>query len=243
MVSSNHQQLIQQHTYRIYSLGDTALTIELGNRVDEQLNDRVMDCWQWLQKNKPDGVTEIVPAYASLTVYYDVWTIQKKINPGGTVADWMKSKLQQLLQETIPANTRQGRLFEIPVCYEKEFAADIDTVAANRNISMEELVHIHTSKTYRVFMMGFLPGFAYMGQVDDAIAVPRKDHPVMVKAGSVGITGKQTGIYPLDSPGGWQIIGQTPMKLFDPAKEDPCLLQAGDSVRFFAISKHEFENY
>ncbi len=243
MLSSNHHQLIQQHTYRIYSLGDTALTVEFGNQVNEQLNDRVMACRQHLQKNIFEGIQEIVPAYSSLTVYYDVWIIQQKFKPAGPVADWVKTKLQQLLQENIPAYTGQSRLFEIPVCYEKEFAADIDTVAANRNISMEELVHIHTSKTYRVFMMGFLPGFAYMGQVDDAIAVPRKDHPVMVKAGSVGITGKQTGIYPMDTPGGWQVIGQTPIKLFDPAKAEPCLLQAGDAVRFFAISKHEFENY
>ncbi len=243
LVSSNHQQLIQQHTYRIYSLGDTALTIELGNRVDEQLNDRVMDCWQYLQKNSFEGIKEIVPAYSSLTVYYDVWVIKKKFNPAGTVADWMKTKLEQLLQETIPGIAGKGRLIEIPVCYEKAFAANIETVAAYRNISTEEVIKIHSSKTYRVFMMGFLPGFAYMGQVDDVIAAPRKDQPAPVKAGSVGIAGNQTGVYPLDSPGGWQVIGQTPMKLFDAGKEDPCLLHTGDTVRFYAISQHEFENY
>jgi inhibitor of KinA len=113
-------------------------------------------------------------------------------------------------------------------------------VAAANDISPEEVIALHTSKTYRVFMLGFLPGFAYMGQVDEKIAMPRKPQPVNIAAGSVGIAGRQTGIYPLDSPGGWQIIGKTPLKLFDAEREDPVLLQAGDHVQFFSISKNDF---
>jgi inhibitor of KinA len=136
----------------------------------------------------------------------------------------------------------QGELISIPVCYEKEFAHDLEWIAIQNNISLEEIISLHTAASYHVYMLGFLPGFAYMGLVNDKISVPRKQKPVTVEAGSVGIAGKQTGIYPLSSPGGWQIVGRTPMKLFDKEKESPTLIKSGDSVQFYSITKDEFED-
>jgi inhibitor of KinA len=135
-------------------------------------------------------------------------------------------------------------MITIPVCYEKEFALDIEEIATVKNISINELIEIYTSKIYHVYMMGFLPGFAYMGEVDEKLEMPRKQQPRQtVEAGSVGIAGRQTGIYPLASPGGWQIIGRTPLKLFDAEKKEPTLLKAGDKAKFISISKDEFESY
>ena len=133
-------------------------------------------------------------------------------------------------------------MLEFPVCYEPEFATDIHAVAAINKISVEEVIALHLSKTYRVYMLGFLPGFSYLGEVDERIATPRKREPVAVAPGSVGIAGKQTGIYSLASPGGWQIIGRTPVKLFDAYADNPVLLRPGDKVRFFSINKNEIKD-
>jgi inhibitor of KinA len=132
----------------------------------------------------------------------------------------------------------------IPVCYAKTFAPDLEDLALQNKISQEEVIRIHTSATYRVYMIGFLPGFAYMGRVDERIVTPRRSQPrTMVPAGSVGIAGEQTGIYPFASPGGWNIIGQTPVALFDVKRKQPVLLQPGDEVTFYSITEHEFTNY
>ena len=136
--------------------------------------------------------------------------------------------------ETIPD------LVRIPVCYDDEFAIDLRWIAEQKNLTREEIVHLHSSRQYRVYMLGFLPGFPYMGEVNEKIVVRRKPEPKQILAGSVGIAGKQTGIYPLNSPGGWQIIGRTPRKLFDQDALLPVSLNAGDQVEFYPISKEEF---
>ncbi len=153
----------------------------------------------------------------------------------------MQQQLEERLQQPVQQDQIKERLLNIPVCYDQEFAWDIQQLAATKNISVEEVIQIHTARQYKVYMLGFLPGFAYMGEVDEKIATPRKPQPVNIEAGSVGIAGKQTGIYPLSSPGGWQIIGRTPMKLFNAAEEEPTLLKAGDTVQFYSINKNEFE--
>jgi inhibitor of KinA len=136
-----------------------------------------------------------------------------------------------------------GSLVTVPVCYDMEFGNDLNYIASQNNISPEEIIHYHTSGIYRVYMLGFLPGFAYMGEVNEKIISPRKQQPVQVQAGSVGIAGKQTGIYPFTSPGGWQIIGRTPLTLFDKKNtEQPTIFKAGDKVKFISISKDEFED-
>ena len=147
------------------------------------------------------------------------------------------------MSEEIIQETTQQRKISIPVCYSRAFAPDIEFIASEKNISIEKIIQLHTSKSYTVYMIGFLPGFSYMGEVAEAIAIPRKIQPVSVAAGSVGIAGKQTGIYPLESPGGWQIIGRTPLKIFDKGKSDPVLLQPGDEIQFYSISEDEFKNY
>ncbi|MBN8673826.1 MAG: 5-oxoprolinase subunit PxpB [Chitinophagales bacterium] len=229
--------------YRIFPLGDTALVIDYGNLVDEAVNKEVMSRFAQLKNANLPGVIEVVPAYSSLAVYYHPPEVWKKRTRAMTVYEWMKDEVGQLLAQPVANDQSTERLLTIPVCYEDEFAPDIRALSATKNISVEEIIQLHTATTYRVYMLGFLPGFSYMGEVDERISIARKPQPVNVTAGSVGIAGRQTGIYPLASPGGWQIIGRTPLKLFDVKKEEPALFKAGDKVQFISISKNEFANY
>jgi inhibitor of KinA len=231
----------QGFPYRIFPLGDSAITVDFGNCIDETINKEVIARFNQLQQQPLPGMIEAVPAYSSLTVYYDVMTLKKKASSHQTVYEWMKQQLEERLQQPVQQNQTAERLVNIPVCYDEEFAWDIHHLATIKNISADEVIQCHTSKPYKVYMLGFLPGFPYMGQVDEKITMPRKPQPVNIVAGSVGIAGKQTGIYPLASPGGWQIIGRTPLKLFDVANEESTLLRAGDTVRFYSITKNEFE--
>jgi len=229
--------------YKIYFIGDSAATIDFGNVIDERINKKVISLFDHLSKHPLQGMVEAVPAYSSLTIYYDVGLLRKKIFPYKKVYQWVKDELDKLMQKDLTGADSALRLIRIPVCYENEFGMDLPWLAEQKNISIEDIIHLHTGKQYRVYMLGFLPGFAYMGQVYEIIAASRKQQPRPVAAGSVGIAGKQTGIYPLNSPGGWQIIGKTPLKIFDADKEDPCLLKAGDTVEFYSITKDEFTNY
>lgn len=228
------------HSYSIFPLGDSALTIDFGSTIDPIINQRVIALFQHLQQNPIKGIIETVPAYSSLTVYYDVMTLRKIINDNNSVYDWVKEQIQARLQNDSISSTREPRFMKIPVCYEKEFAPDLQWIAEQKRLSSSEIISLHVGKKYRVYMIGFLPGFAYMGELDGQIEIPRKLQPRQVEAGSVGIAGKQTGIYPLSSPGGWQIIGHTPMKLFDVTKGDPVILRMGDEVQFYPITEEEF---
>jgi inhibitor of KinA len=186
---------------------------------------------------------ETVPAYSSLTVYYDLFALQKMLNGDKSSFEFIRRKLDERMALPVGDTNESSRAVDIPICYEAEFGPDLQQLAKQKNISAEELVRIHLSRSYRVYMLGFLPGFAYMGEVDERISSARKVQPTMVVAGSVGIAGRQTGIYPFQSPGGWQIIGRTPLRLFDTGRSEPSLLKAGDMVRFISISKNEFANY
>jgi len=226
--------------YSIFALGDAALTVDFGNTIDEDINGQVLRLFGAV-KNISSHIVDVVPAYSSLTVYYDVLSLRSKHT---TAFDAMKALIEPLFLEKINSLQLQNRQIKIPVCYEKKFALDVDELATQRRITVNEVVRLHTAKTYRVYTIGFLPGFAYMGKVDERIAMPRKAQPrTSVPAGSVGIAAEQTGIYPLPSPGGWNIIGRTPLKLFDATKEESVLLQPGDDVSFYSISEDEFENY
>lgn len=225
--------------YTMYPLGDQALTIELGNTIEEPTNELVMHVFHQLQKNPIPFVSDIIPAYSSITVVYQTAAIRKAY-PGKPAFDRMKDELILRLQQTGDGDFRH-RLIEIPVCYDPEFGPDLADLAAHAGISVADVIRMHTATTYRVYMIGFLPGFAYLASVDPAIRMPRKLQPrPMVAAGSVGIAGEQTGIYPVNSPGGWQIIGQTPLPMLDVSQESPCLLEPGDQVRFHSISIEEF---
>ena len=185
------------------------------------------------------GFVESVPAYASLAVFYDAVFINNNQQQIISAFDFAKICVAKIAAEINNRSSKMEKKISIPVYYNGE---DLEYVSGMHQLNTEEVIKIHTAVTYRVFMTGFLPGFAYMGTVDEKIITPRKDTPRLhVAAGSVGIAGAQTGIYPLDSPGGWQIIGTTPLKIFNKEKINPCLLNAGDSVQFIPIDKNDFE--
>jgi len=170
---------------------------------------------------------------------YDVLIVRKQTSR--LASQFMREQVEKELKKAnwnmeLPSNS-----FEIPVCYDELLAPDLALLAKEKKITLKKIIQKHSNKTYRVHMIGFLPGFAYMGKVDKSISMPRKSKPaVLVKAGSVGIAGEQTGIYPMDSPGGWHVIGRTPLQLFNARKEEPVLLKAGDEVRFIPITLKEF---
>ncbi len=215
----------------LFPAGDSAMLIKAGNDISPETNYLVRQLLFALLKSSTPGIIEIVPAYNELMVYYDPTVINYK-EVSGTIHDAEK----QLSDVEIPA----GRLLKIPVCYEDEYGPDLPFVASAVNLSIDEIVKSHTSQNYLVYMLGFAPGFPYLGGMDKRIACERKETPrIRIPAGSVGIAGEQTGIYSLDSPGGWQIIGWTPIPLFSPLAKNPFLLQQGDRIKFVAVSKDE----
>jgi len=219
---------------RFFPLGENALTIEFGNEISESLNRRAIKLSDYFRQNKFPGFIETVPAYASLTLFYDVFSVRKAFPEFATAFAAVKTFVEKALRNLKEIPENKTRLVEIPVSFDPEFALDLKFIAENGNLKPREVIELFLARTYRVFMLGFLPGFAYMGEVDEKISVPRKGDPrLKVPKGSVGIAGRQPGIYSLESPGGWQIIGKTDLELFTPEREKPCLLQAGDKVRFF----------
>ncbi|MEP7128537.1 MAG: 5-oxoprolinase subunit PxpB [Chitinophagales bacterium] len=228
--------------YKINALGDSAITIDFGNVIDEMINQRVIALFHYLQQQSIAGVRDIIPCYSSLTIIYDPEhaTLHKEFSGSYT---FFKNLLEQSIKNMPVKKEVPAGVIKIPVCYHESLAPDLNLVSAKTNLSPAAIIQLHCDKMYRVYMIGFLPGFAYMGKTDQRIAVPRKETPApLVARGSVGIAGMQTGIYPLDSPGGWNIIGQTPLKMFDAKRENAVLLQPGDRVQFVSISLDEFHN-
>ena len=208
---------------RIFPLGDSAATIEFGNEISTELNARAIALANDLSKVQFAGLIEAVPAYASVTVFYDRLTQFESV----------KGELERRANSLLVLDKVNAALVEIPIFISDVTAPDLRRVADFADLSRDETLDIFLSQTYRVYMLGFLPGFAYMGEVDERIAAPRLETPrARVQMGSVGIAGKQTGIYPLESPGGWNIIGVTDLPMFDPTVDQPCLLKPGDEVRF-----------
>jgi KipI family sensor histidine kinase inhibitor len=205
-------------------LGDSALLVHFGDDIDLATNLRVHALDARLQQNHPHGVIETVPAYATLLVHYDPLLLTC-----AQVTDWLRAEIAR----TEEAASRKPRRLEVPVRYGGEDGPDLPFVASFHHVTAAEIIRLHIGRDYTVFMMGFTPGFPYMGKLDDAIATPRLDTPrTRVRAGSVGIAGAQTGIYPIDSPGGWRLIGRTSLRLFDFAADEPFLFAPGDTVRF-----------
>lgn len=210
---------------RLLPLGDSAVLIRLGEEMDEKVNQRVHALANLIEASPLEGVIETVPAYATLLVHYDPLTVSF-----AQVRDFLRGKLAQA--ETAVART--PRRVEVPVRYGGEYGVDLEDVARHLRLAVKAVVRLHTQRIYTVFMMGFTPGFPYMGKLDDALVVPRLATPrTRVPAGTVAIAGAQTGIYPLDSPGGWRLIGWTPLTLFDPHADAPFLFAPGDEVRFY----------
>ncbi|MGB4847611.1 MAG: 5-oxoprolinase subunit PxpB [Saprospiraceae bacterium] len=225
------------------SLGDSALLVDFGNVISKELNGIVITLFNDLNKNPFDGMIEAVPAFSSLAIYYNLITLRKKVQSANSIFAFVSELIEERIEKLEIKNLPSGKLLRIPVCYDDRFGVDLKNVAEHAGILPEEIIQLHSSRIYHVFMIGFLPGFPYMGELDDRICLPRKANPVNVSAGSVGIAGRQTGIYPFHSPGGWQIIGRTPLNIFVKEKKPPVLLAAGDQVQFYPISYDEFENY
>ena len=225
---------------RIYAIHDRALTIELSTTISEEINLVVMQLHASLETHPFDGFIESVPAYSSLTVYF---------NEDVSIAKVETTLLEVYTQciassSTNSANAIQSAKHIIPVCYDIEFGLDLEEVATTCKLSIQEIITMHSSIEFRVYMIGFVPGFAYMGTLPITLETNRKNNPrLAVPEGSVAIAGLQTGIYPATIPGGWNILGRTPLKMFDKSKEPCSFLQAGDIVQFKPITKKEFEEY
>ena len=225
-------------------LGDSAILINFENKIDETVNSKVLHLFYKLKEKSLPFVKDIVPAYSSLVIFYDLLIMNNKNTVNKISLKIFTDQIKKLIAEDIKISSLTSGKIKIPVCYSEKYALDLQHLSKQKGLAPDEIVRLHTTKKYRVYMIGFLPGFAYMGEVDKKIAMPRKAQPrTNVEAGSVGIAGMQTGIYPLDSPGGWQIIGKTPIKLFNKENVDPVLLQPGDEIEFYSITEDEFTNY
>jgi inhibitor of KinA len=217
---------------KIYPLGENALTIDFGNIISIELNEKVLAIQSLLDKKRFRGLIETVVAYSSLTVFYDVAAVKSRYQPA-TVFQFVKNYVQNILSDISICKTKLNRVITIPMIVNSETAPDLEFVASHANVAIDEVISLFTQQQYRVFMIGFLPAFAYMGEVDSKIATPRRESPRQkVPKGSIGIAGQQTGIYPFESPGGWQIIGKTNIEMFTPNAESPSFLQSGDIVQF-----------
>ena len=221
---------------KIFPLGDSALTLDLGSKISTRLNEKVIALSAYLDSHPFPGFIESVPAYSSITVYYDLITVRRNFPDFVSAFEAAKHIVESRFAAVKTKPSKKTRTIEIPVKFDSNAGPDLEFVAQQSGFDTKEVVRIFTGSTYRVFMLGFLPGFSYLGEVDERIATPRHDSPrISVPKGSVGIAGKQTGIYSLESPGGWQIIGRTETELFSPKKQKPCLLAPGDEVRFVSV--------
>ncbi len=217
---------------RFLSGGDRAIFIEFGDSIDPDVNQRVRNLKLAIERAGIPGVVESVPTYRSLLVYFE---------PLQVSALKLRETVCHLLQSAIENELPKRRLIEIPTAYGGEFGPDLELVAQHNNLSAAEVVRIHSGTRYLIYMIGFMPGFPYLGGMSPRIATPRKTTPrLKLPAGSVGIAGTQTGIYPAESPGGWQIIGRTPLELFHTTREPPAILQAGDYLTFISVAPEEF---
>ena len=218
---------------QILPSGDSAVLVRFGEQISESINRQVISLRNNLESKHIQGVTETIPAYASLLVIYNPLILSYKN---------IFRKIRKILAEPESETDTKSRTITIPVCYDLSFGLDLKEVSAHTRLSTEEIIRIHTASTYHVFMLGFTPGFPYLGETDQKISCPRKSTPrQIVPEGSVGLAGRQTGIYPIESPGGWQIIGRTPLKIFNPGSTNIFPIQTGDLIRFKAIDLKEFE--
>ena len=219
---------------RFLPAGDKSLIIEFGDSISPEINKKIRNMYLAIEKSGLEGILEMVPTYRSLLLSY---------NPVKIRYSELCSRLRECEENLGDTGSEPAKVVEIPTVYGGEYGADIEFVAQHNNLSIDDVVKIHSSKDYLIYMLGFTPGFPYLGGMSEKIETPRLKTPrTKIPGGSVGIAGKQTGIYPIDSPGGWQLIGKTPVRLYDPFGEPPVLLNAGDYVRFVPVDEKEYKS-
>jgi inhibitor of KinA len=230
----------------ITPLGDCALIVRAsGNSGADETLREVLERWSRLEAAKIPGVIELAPAYTTIAVFFDPIVAVEAGSPPDKIFDWLGENIRSALKaRSRRTRSTLPREIEIPVCYDREFALDIEDVAQAAKLSADEIARRHTAADYRVNCVGFTPGFPFLSGLPPELATPRRATPrTKIPAGSVAIGGAQTGIYPFESPGGWNVIGRTPLQLFDPNREAPALLRAGDRVRFRVITREQFETW
>lgn len=212
--------------------GDTALTIEIDNTINPETNDKIISLCDFIESENISGIYETLPTYCSLTVFY---------NPLNFDMNKFISFIEERFDQTTYKENLKEKVIEIPVIYGGDYGPDLIRVCEHNTLTPNEVIKIHCQQKYLVYMLGFTPGFPYLGGMNDKISTPRLDVPrKTITSGSVGIAGNQTGIYPVESPGGWNIIGQTPFQLFNPNLDSPTLLKAGDYIKFKPIDEKTY---
>ena len=230
--------------WSFYSLGDHAIVFALAPKMDVLILQKIKHLNDFFIAKKISGIIDIIPSYHTLTIIYD---IEQFLDSTETASSQLLSFCNKMItdfeNDLWEQKNSESTVYQVPVCYDKSFGIDLENISLSNQISCDEIIQIHTSNQYDVFSIGFLPGFTYMGMVNEKIKIARHDKPRKeVPAGSVGIAGLQTGIYPTNSPGGWQIIGRTPWKIFDPHLNKLAKFKVGDRIQFYAISKEAFDS-
>lgn len=233
MAIMKNKELSHVVSMEFYPVGDSAVTIVMGDRIDPILHNQIVAMKEQITSLRIPGVEEVIPSYCSLLVRYNPMEIRYYA---------LVRRLKKVSLSDSKTKAYHNKTITIPVCYDLDYGPDIKEVAAYHNLTIEEVIARHSNREYRIYMLGFLPGFPYLGGLDEMLVTPRLNTPRQrIPAGSVGIGGEQTGIYPLSSPGGWRIIGRTPLVLFDPTRKHPFLYEAGDAIQFQPITKQEYE--
>ncbi|RDW15488.1 5-oxoprolinase subunit PxpB [Oceanobacillus chungangensis] len=219
--------------FRIDAYGDMGLRVQLGKTISKETNEKIRSLALCLEKEKISGVIEWIPTYTAISISYDPYIISY---------DKLKNRIEDFREQMVSVKLPPAMVVHIPVCYGGEYGPDLETVAKHNGINVEDVINLHADVDYLIYMMGFTPGFPYLGGMSEKIATPRLSNPRRkIPVGSVGIAGAQTGVYSMETPGGWQLIGRTPVRLFDSSKQEPILLQAGNFVRFVTINEAEYK--
>ena len=227
--------------FTLHPLGDRALTLAFEARMDPAFHAAILSIAAALGRQRLPGILDIVPAYHEIGIHYDpaLFRLPANTRTSAHIRQWVQDSLAHMRE----SNDLASRTVEIPVCYDPSIAPDLTGVADRLGLDVDEVIRIHTAQSYHVYMIGFLPGFPYMGELPATLFLPRKAKPVMTPAGSVAIAGRQTGIYPMDSPGGWHVIGRTTVPMFAPAVDPPVYLRPGDTIRFKSIARDVFDGH
>ena len=228
---------------QFFQISENAISLEFDNNINEETLSRISRLNECIKRNPFAGLLSTIPAYTTLTLYFNpVGLMNDASLKGSTTLDKISRYIKSINVETKNDQQIHNQIMQIPVCYDLTFGFDLQELSSFYQLKKEEIIDIHSSAVYTVYMIGFVPGFPYLGGLSEKLTTPRKQNPrPAIPAGSVGIAGQQTGIYPLETPGGWQIIGKTPLKLFNVNRQQPSLLKAGDKLKFEPISLREFE--